>query len=103
MKFSWVISVKIQQKQNLLDPSKISSSQTNERRKAVFSLQEITALKRTRADLNLSKVNPKTIPQEVTRAILQSNLDQRKTIPVTDVRIVSVGQKIHINFFKDKC
>ena len=85
--------VKIQQKQNLLDPSKISSSQTNERRKAVFSLQEITAIKRTRADLNLSKVSPKTIPQEVTRAILQSNLDQRKTIPVTDVRIVSVADK----------
>jgi len=84
---------KIQQKQNLLDPSKISSSQTNERRKAVFSLQEITALKRTRADLNLSKVNPKTIPQEVTRAILQSNLNQNKTIPVTDVRIVSVADK----------
>ena len=84
---------KIQQKQNLLDPSKISSSQTNERRKAVFSLQEITALKRTRADLNLSKVNPKTIPQEVTRAILQSNLNQGKTIPVTDVRIVSVADK----------
>ena len=83
--------LKIQQKQNLLDPSKISSSQTNERRKAVFSLQEITALKRTRADLNLSKVNPKTIPQEVTRAILHSNVDQRKTIPVTDVRIVSVA------------
>jgi len=84
---------KIQQKQNLLDPSKVSSSQTNERRKAVFSLQEITALKRTRADLNLSKVNPKTIPQEVTRAILQSNLNQSKTIPVTDVRIVSVADK----------
>ena len=84
---------KIQQKQNLLDPSKVSSSQTNERRKAVFSLQEITALKRTRADLNLSKVNPKTIPQEVTRAILQSNLNQGKTIPVTDVRIVSVADK----------
>ena len=84
---------KIQQKQNLLDPSKVSSSQTNERRKAVFSLQEITALKRTRADLNLSKVNPKNIPQEVTRAILQSNLNQRKPIPVTDVRIVSVADK----------
>ena len=88
---------KIQQKQNLLDPSKISSSQTNERRKAIFSLQEITALKRTRADLNLSKVNPKTIPQEVTRAILQSNLNQSKTIPVTDVRIVSVADKKSIS------
>ena len=77
-------------KQNLRDPNKISNSQTAERRKAVFSLQEITAIKRTRSDLNLSKDNSKTIPQEVTRAILQSNLDQRKTIPVTDVRIVSV-------------
>ncbi len=84
---------KIQQKQNLRDSSKISSSQTNERRKAVFSLQEITAIKRTRSDLNLSKASAKTIPQEVTRAILQSNLDQRKTIPVTDVRIVSIANK----------
>lgn len=82
---------KIQPKQNVRDPNKILNSQTNERRKAVFSLQEITAIKRTRSDLNLSKDNIKTIPQEVTRAILQSNLGQRKTIPVSDVRIVSVA------------
>ena len=84
---------RIQQKQNLRDPSKMSSSQTNERRKAAFSLQEITAIKRTRSDLNLSKASANTIPQEVTRAILQSNLDQRKTIPVTDIRIVSIAEK----------
>ncbi len=83
----------IQQKQNLRDPSKMSSSQTNERRKTAFSLQEITAIKRTRSDLNLFKASAKAIPREVTRAILQSNLDQRKTIPVTDIRIVSIVEK----------
>ena len=84
---------KVQQENNLRDPSKISNSQTNERRMAVFSLQEITAIKRTRSDLNLSKDNTRTIPQEVTRAILQSNLNQGAAIPVTDVRIVSAADK----------
>ena len=84
---------KVHQKQTLRDPSKTSNSQTNERKTAIFSLQEITAIKRTRSDLNLSKDNTRIIPQEVTRAILQSNLDQKTAIPVTDVRIVSVADK----------
>ena len=67
------------------------NSLISERKKALFSLQEITAIKRSRSGYGRSNNNNTgAIPSEITKAILQSNTGQKKTIPVTDVRIVSV-------------
>ena len=66
------------------------NSLISERKKALFSLQEITAIKRSRSGYGRSNNNG-AIPSEITKAILQSNSEQNKTIPVTDVRIVSLA------------
>ena len=66
------------------------NSLISERKKALFSLQEITAIKRSRSGYGRSNNNG-AIPSEITKAILQSNSGQKKTIPVTDVRIVSIA------------